>query len=103
MKIGFTGTQLSMTQVQRIALQNLLISITSTPLESEIHLGDCIGADGEAHDLAFELSFRTIGHLPCNSRKQANKSYNEVRPRRPYLVRNRNIVQETDLLIATPS
>ena len=45
MKIGFTGTQKGMTHHQLIKLLDELCSYSNI----ELHHGDCIGADAQAH------------------------------------------------------
>ncbi len=101
MKIGFTGTQLGMTQLQRDALYRLLRDETGFVLE--FHHGDCIGSDSEAHDIAEQLGFEIVIHPPENPNKRAFKKGTRTRVPNPYLVRNHAIVNQTDKLIATPS
>jgi hypothetical protein len=98
MKIGFTGTQAGMTDLQKKMVLNILKTLNI----SEIHAGDCIGADADFYDIAFSLGVKTIGHIPEVPDKRAFKEYTEVREPKPYLVRNRDIVNESDLLLSTP-
>lgn len=98
MKIGFTGTRLGMTGAQRAALQELLSKQTG-----EFHHGGCQGADAEAHDVARYCGLWIIEHPPSNGVLWAGKFVDERRPKKPYLDRNRDIVDETEMLIATPS
>jgi len=67
------------------------------------HHGDCIGADAQAHDIAVSLGCKVIIHPPDNARQRAFKSGAHIRAPKPYLVRNKHIVRETELLIAMPS
>jgi hypothetical protein len=64
--------------------------------------GDCIGADAEASKIAKKLGYKIILHPPINSNKRAWSDYDEARPVKEYLVRNHDIVDETQFLIATP-
>ena len=98
MKIGFTGTQTGMTEAQK----NIIKKILQTFNVAEIHSGDCIGADADFYDIAFFLNLRCIGHIPNNDSKRAFKQYNEICEPKPYLVRNWDIVNGSDLLLATP-
>lgn len=98
MKIGFTGTQLGMTSAQKDALRTLL-----TGKSGEFHHGDCVGADAEAHDIARALGLWIIGHPPSDGRKRAYKFVDERREEKPYLDRNKDIVAETEVLVATPA
>lgn len=97
MRLGFTGTQKGMTRLQRITLEKYLVDNGG-----EFHHGDCIGADGEAHDLAVYYAWSPIIHPPSNPEKRAFKKSGRIGHPMPYLDRNRIIVSETDALIATP-
>ena len=101
MKIGFTGTQLGMSQSQRDELNRILRD--ETDFISEFHHGDCIGSDSEAHDIAENLGFDIVIHPPTDPRKRAFKKSKRINQPLPYLERNHVIVSETDKLIATPS
>ena len=102
--VGFTGTQKGMTSLQRRGVAQLL----STLKPSAFHHGDCEGADEEAHVLADAEMIPIIIHPPTNSTKRAfchehdNVSSVEVLEEFGYLVRNRHIVDDSDVLIATP-
>lgn len=67
-----------------------------------VDLGDCIGADDQAHEIAVALGLRTVGHIPTMDRRRAFKTYDEERPPYPYLVRNHHIVDESEALIGLP-
>lgn len=100
--IGFTGTAASMTPEQRRTL-----AIVLRKYSGWFHHGDCVGADEQAHNLvAGELShqYRIIIHPPENPRKRA---WCKTEPgwlmiERPYLFRNKCIVQQCQRLVATP-
>jgi hypothetical protein len=97
-KIGFTGTRKGMTTPQRNTLRYMLTIYTG----SEFHHGDCIGADNQAHGDAIQCGMRVVVHPPILDRLRAFCKGHETRDPKPYLVRNREIVGETDLLIACP-
>ena len=98
-RIGFTGTQDGMTKAQRSKVCALLVELDP----SEFHHGDCIGADSQAHQIADGLSIPICIHPPDNERKRAFcGGAQEIRAPLPYLVRNREIVAWSDVLIATP-
>ena len=99
MYIGFTGTRQGMTESQKIALRDLLASHPGAVL----HHGDAVGADAEAHDIAVALGCTVVIHPPTIERQRAFKTAAEIRPPKPYLVRNKHIVRETALLIAAPA
>lgn len=96
---GVTGTQ-GGTGIRELAvLRDLLLELGVT----ELHHGDCIGVDAQAADLANNLGIRTIAH-PCDIEdKRAHWPSDEVWPVQKPLVRNRDIVAVSDVLIALPS
>jgi hypothetical protein len=100
MKIGFTGTQAGMTDVQWKKLNDLLEKCVSP--SAEFHHGDCIGADAEATISAKELDYRIVMHPPIERSKRAFTEADDSRPPRPYLKRNRDIVDECEHLFACP-
>lgn len=106
MKIGFTGTQLGTTQAQRFTLMGIMHPLR----EVEFHHGDCIGADFEAHNLAVMHIWDIVIHPPLNpvkrafSEKRGSFSLGKITVFEPkdYIPRNHDIVDDTDMLIATP-
>jgi hypothetical protein len=97
--VGFTGTQQGMTPEQRKTLVLLLNSIKI----SEVHHGDCTGSDAEFHDEVMKMGLSVILHPPIKDDKRAFcKGYIESFPKKDYLVRNRDIVDNSDVLLATP-
>lgn len=101
-KIGFTGTQMGMKRKQKIAFSELVTNLTKDkPLE--YHHGDCKGADEESHDIIVcNWEVYLILHPPSNSSKRAFKDFTESREPKPYLERNKDIVAESEIMIATP-
>ena len=98
MKLGFTGTQDGMTQMQAQFVFNEMMDLSPT----EAHHGCCIGADAEFHDM-LEYSQATVhGHPPLKTGKMADCSCDVMHEPRDYLVRNRDIVDATEWLIAAP-
>jgi hypothetical protein len=99
MIVSFTGTQTGMTQKQKYVLEDLLDELHAL----ELHHGDCIGADEEAHIIALIIGMRIVIHPPDDDSKRAFcKLAAEVREPKPYLVRNDDIAEEGEVLIATP-
>lgn len=98
--IGFTGTSKGMTPEQITALRSILVDA-----EGELHHGDCIGADAQAHEIAEECGLLPILHPPTNYSKRAwcKSPAHLMRAEKPYLARNRDIVDETVALIAAPA
>ena len=100
MKIGFTGTRKGMTEQQK----EKLFEIICLSRPTEFHHGCCVGADLEAHYLVAAWCPRIVAHPPENmSLAEIPQGCDQVRKPRPYLERNRNIVDECEVLIATPN
>lgn len=99
MKVGFTGTRYGMTKAQWGVVWELLEDDFEA---EELHHGDCLGADAQADKIATMLGLKTVSHPPLNSKHRAWLSAHELRIPQDYLVRNRAIVDETEVLIATP-
>lgn len=98
MRIGITGTSSDMTPAQRAALEAILRELGAT----ELHHGDCVGADADAHAVAVGLGITVVVHPPEDARKRAYCQATRVEPPKPYLDRNRAIVDATTVLVATP-
>lgn len=99
MVVGFTGTRKGMSQKQKKVVQELLVELGAT----ELHHGDCVGADSDAHDIARSLGLVLCGHPPTVVQLRAFKDCDMLSRAKPYLERDRIIVDETELLIATPA
>ena len=102
MKVGFTGTREGMIREQKRRLVIMLLSWNP----AEVHHGCCVGSDQQANTIAREaLSIPTVGHPPtCPDWRMSDYGYacNEVRPEKPYVARDHDIVDETDCLLAAP-
>lgn len=64
--------------------------------------GDCIGWDALAHDLADALGFGIVIHPPTNPKLRAWKPAPVILPPKPYLERNRDIVNASRRMIICP-
>lgn len=65
--------------------------------------GDCVGWDAEGHDIAHECGFSIIIHPPTNPALRAFKTGAVlVMPERPYLRRNRDMVDTSERAIICP-
>lgn len=98
--IGFSGTRYGMTSEQSRAFVELIETLAPV----EFHHGDCVGADEQAHNVirhTWPTSCRIRIH-PINSSWQANCEGDSRAPVKDPLARNRDIVDESDVLIATP-
>jgi hypothetical protein len=100
MKVGFASTRfgLSANQVAELveALGNELEPIT------EFHHGDCIGGDADGYEVAVMFGIWVVSHPPIRPHLRAFLPADEERPPADYMVRNRSIVDDTDVLLAAP-
>lgn len=100
MRVGFTGTQKGLRPPQALQLEAILESLA--PME-EFHHGDCIGADKEADERAMFAGVRRTHAHPCElEEKRAHCPCDVIHPVKHHKVRNRDIVDACDLLIACP-
>ena len=90
---------MGMTIIQKTLLLSELHRLGATVL----HHGDCQGGDSEAHDIARQLGLYIVGHPPLSEGLRAFRECDELRQPQEYMVRNRNIVLETQTLIGTPA
>jgi len=97
--VGFTGTKDGTTTKQKEKIRDRLILID--PVEA--HHGDYIGADTDFHNICLELGIDIIIHPPINDSKRAfNKDYKLCHKPKKYLDRNRDIVDQSQIMFATP-
>lgn len=103
MKVGFSGTRKGMSQYQKDQLRYILMH-TQDPI-SEFHHGDCIGADADAHEIVRTTlpDAIIVIHPPSDSGKRAKCAGDRLVPEKPYLERNHNIVDATDIMIFAPA
>lgn len=102
MRVGITGTREGLSYEQSEALKEALWALRAT----ELHCGDCIGADAECDEFARQLGIKIVIHpstFPSNRAWRSRVLPCEVMPERPPLARNRNIVRSVDFLLAAPS
>lgn len=100
MKIGFTGTKDGMTDAQKLKFDLFITSLSPT----EFHHGSCVGADDEAGIIVKKNkpNCQIVLHPPIKTTLKADSYFDVSREPKDYLVRNKDIVNESDVLIATP-
>lgn len=101
MRLGFTGTRFGMAEQQRATVEALLRHLHP----DELHEGDCIGADNQATNIMADLygSDHVVCHPPLDAEHRAyNLRYREARLPLTHFARNRQIVTETQMLLAVP-
>ena len=101
MKIGFTGTQIGMSDHQK---EQMVLELQKYEV-AEFHHGDCIGADADAHNIirAFFPECKIVIHPPTVSQKRAWCKGDEIKQTYDYLTRNKHIVNDSELLVGSPS
>ena len=101
MIIGFSGTRQGMSPEQKERFAQLI----KEHLPSAFMHGDCIGADAQAHEIVHNLLPSTTIEAwpPTNSALRANCPASITHSPLPYRVRNKRIVDNSDLLIACPN
>ena|SRR5262245_14670176 len=108
--VGFTGTRNKPTDYQEKRLLELFMFLQSKGATA-LHHGDCVGADVLAHKLAIRAGFEVIYiHPPTDGKLRAYCDAlgtpikgGVLEAPRPYLTRNRDIVQSSAVLVAVPS
>lgn len=111
LRIGFTGTQVGITQPQSNCLSNLIECYFDkfTIHNLEWHHGDCEGADEKFHDTLIEkylsrnYANRIVIHPPIDESRRAycKDSMLTLIPEN-YVARNHNIVDSIKALIVCP-
>jgi hypothetical protein len=102
MKIGVTGTRSGMSEYQKYTVRETLLGVIERHPESELHHGDCVGVDVEVAEMARDLGFKVVCHPPVKSDLRAYHQSDEFRVPVTYFARNKNIVNETELLLVIP-
>jgi len=106
--LGFTGTRDGMTLAQRKQIAMWMAGHYQDV--EQLHHGGCVGADYQMHTIACWYRIPTTIHWPVDLSYAMSLDETdpfsdgsiEERDELPYIDRNHNIVDECDLLIATP-
>lgn len=100
MEVGMTGNRDGMTKMQKDAFMAFLGREGALTLAH----GDCVGADADAHDIAEKLDLVINIHPPVKSDLRAWKTtaHGVIHKEKPYFVRNRAIVNTTEVLCGFP-
>ena len=106
--IGFTGTRNGMTEAQKkrvkFIINNLHYLETDSPNEKIVaHHGDCVGADLDFHTIVRNHGgFWVKCHPPNKSNLRAYSLCDESVKEKGYLTRDRDIVDESEIVIGCP-
>lgn len=96
--VGFTGTRDGMTTAQTESFWQ----INQKTCPGWFHHGDCVGADADAHQIARRKGLYIALHPPSDSSLRAFCDHDVTSGPKPYLVRNRDIVDASSVLVACP-
>jgi hypothetical protein len=99
MKIGVTGTREGANDSQLKKVAEYLMSLGPG---HELHHGDCRGVDIEIAAIARHLGWHIVCHPPRSKETQGFFGGDEIREPKGYLQRDRQIVDETELLMVVP-
>lgn len=100
-KIGMTGSR---NGISENAIKTLLFFLNKNQI-SEVHHGDCIGADSIFHNIIkdYNKSIKIFVHPPNKSILRAYCDGDFIHKEKSYLIRNKDIVQSSDMILAFPS
>ena len=101
MILGFTGTQEGMTEEQKTTFRHLV----KTREIDEFHHGMCVGSDAQAHGMVVSITDAEIHGYPASmvaDRVKARCNVDVLHEARRPLVRNQDIVDAVEKLVATP-
>lgn len=98
MIVGVTGTRSGMTQGQRAQAYQFLVDAQGV----ELHHGDCVGVDVEVAELARDLGYKIVCHPPEIDSLRGYADYDVTHNPKSYFARNRDIVDECDILLVIP-
>lgn len=102
-QIGFTGTRNGMTPQQINTVTTLLAEAKLHEARSLLaHHGDCVGADATFDQLCAGLQIPRVAHPPDKNIHRAFCLAECVLMTKPYLQRNKDIVDASNTVIATP-
>lgn len=105
MKIGITGTRDGWTKEQKDVFAKLATKLLTADTDNEFHHGDCRGVDVQAAEYVYNNfpNCKIICHPPVDPNNRGYfKVMHEIREPKTYFARNRDIVDETKILIGIP-
>ena len=103
--VGITGTRKGVSSARMSKLEKQLCKIMDqTGKDIDLHHGDCVGVDADAHSVAVKLGQKVTLHPPDNKKLRAHKNHWRCtfEEPKPYLERNKDIVNQSKILIGMP-
>lgn len=104
MIIGVTGTRNGMNEIQK---NNVTEFLRKSREELELEMftlrhGDCVGVDNEVAKISHDLGYITFSHPPVDDTLRAFHESDFSASPKSHFSRNRDIVDNSDLLIVVP-
>lgn len=98
--LGVTGTHHGATVEQKLVLR----SIVQFFYPDEFRHGDCTGVDAEFHDIVRECLATSyiVVHPPTDEKRRAFKQGDLIKPAKPFLKRDDDVILASDLMIGVP-
>ena len=96
--LGFTGSRCGMTEAQKSTVAALLLELAPR----QARHGDAVGSDAQFHAMVRTTPAVVIVHPANEPRYRANCAADKELPEKPPLARNKDIVDNCTVLIATP-
>jgi hypothetical protein len=101
MVVGFTGTRQGLTPAQETKVRELLVGLGEI---RGAHHGDAVGADARFHEFCLELGVPVYLHPADDPKDRAYcKGARDTSAQRKFLDLNRDIVDWSHVMIATPA
>jgi len=107
---GFTGTRNGLNTKQKEEIKRILENDIKNNLIIEVYHGDCVGADADFHDICRSVSANIKIYIIPGYHKDKNEINNlrafcegdVILESKSYLDRNRDIVNNCNILIGCP-
>lgn len=101
MQIGFTGSRSGMSSHQKKGVKSFLRA--KLKHITGVRHGDCVWADEQFHKICLKLKIPITIHPPDDDSLRAFcRGYSRILKVKPYLERDRDIVDRCDIFLATP-
>ncbi len=106
-QVGMTGTRDGITDDQRMVAYDFLLMNQRRVVQDlgkgcDLHHGDCIGADAQVTVMCQHLGYGLSCHPPKNKRMRAYIEADRMYLEKGYLTRNRDIVNDSEILFGFP-
>jgi hypothetical protein len=100
--VGITGTRNGINDIQKENVYRFLKGLSIHYYYRYLHHGDCIGADVQVAEMAYQRGFTIVCHPPeIKDLRGYFKSDIYEKPK-SYFARNRDIVNKSDILLVLP-